>query len=221
MITDTIRVLIVDDDAGVRQDLAAGLLGEVGIQVTGQAGDGQEALVLAEELSPDVVLMDLSMPTMDGIEATRRLTQEVPCVAVLALTASAGDAQVFPTIKAGALGYLLKGCGAGEVAAAIRNVFHEKLSLDTASAGSLLYDLAHPAPGAPPTRDPLTEREFEVVQLAAQGLSNAQIAAQLGIAEVLAGTHVGNILSKLHVAFRTGSALYARREGPEDGDGQV
>jgi NarL family two-component system response regulator LiaR len=221
MTTDTIRVLIVDDDAGVRQGLAAGLLGEVGIQVTGRAGDGEEALARAEELSPDVVLMDLAMPRMDGIEATRRLTQEVPCVAVLALTASAGDAQIFPAIKAGALGYLLKGCGAGEVAVAIRNVFREKLSLDAALAGSLLYDLAHPAPGAPPTRDPLTERELEVVQLAAQGLSNAQIAAQLGITEVLTGTHVGNILGRLHLAGRTGTALYARREGPESGEGQT
>lgn len=221
MTTDTIRVLIVDDDAGVRQDLAAGLSGEVGIQVTGQAGDGEEALAQAEELSPDVVLMDLAMPTIDGIEATRRPTQEAPCVAVPALTGSASDAQVFPAIKAGALGYLLKGCGAGEVAAAIRNEFREQLSLDAASAGSLLYDLAHPAPGLPSTRDPLTEREFEVLQLAEQGLSNAQIAAQLGIAEVLTGTHVGNILGKLHVAGRTGTALYARSEGPESGEGQV
>ena len=175
----------------------------------------------AEALSPDVVLMDLAMPTMDGVEATRRLTQEVPCVAVLALAASAGEAQVFPAIKAGALGYLLKGSGAGEVAAAIRKVFREQLALDAASAGSLLYDLAHPAAGLRPTHDPLTERELVVVQLAAQGLSNAQIAAQLGIAEALTGKHVGNILGKLHVAYRTGTALYARPEGPESGEGQT
>jgi two-component system, NarL family, response regulator LiaR len=215
MATDKIRVLIVDDDPGLRQALAAGLAGEEGIHVTGQAGDGAEALAQAEELSPDVVLMDLGMPMMDGIEATRRITQEVPCVAVLAMTASTADTQIFQAIKAGALAFLLKDCAAAEVADAIRCVFREQLALDVETAGSLLNDMAHPAPGVPPTRDPLTEREYEVVQLAAEGLNNVQIAARLSIAEVLVGMAVGNILGKLHVAFRTGTALYARREGPD------
>ncbi len=221
MATDVIRVLIVDDDAASREALASQLAGEVGIQVTGQAGDGAQALAEAEGSSPDVVLMDLAMPVMDGVEATRRLTQEVPCVAVLVLAASADDKQLFPAIKCGALGYLLKGCGTEEVAAAIHRVFREQLSLDTVSAAELLYDLAHPAPGLPSTRDPLTWREFEVVQLAAQGLSNAQIAVQLSIPETLPGIHVGNILGKLHVATRTASALYARGEEPESHEWQV
>jgi NarL family two-component system response regulator LiaR len=208
----TIRVLVVDDHTIVRKGTRA-LLAEVGdIEVVGEAADGREAVDQAEALRPDVILMDLVMPVMDGIEATRKITGSQPDTRVLALTSFAADDKVFPAIKAGALGYLLKHADPEELVDAIRRVYHGEPSLHPSIARKVLHEVRQPSEKRP-TPDPLTDREIEVLQLVAQGLSNQEIADQLSIAEVTVRTHVSNILGKLHLANRVQAALYALREG--------
>ena len=207
-----IRVLIADDHAIVRKGIRALLTTEPDIEVVGEAGDGLEAVAQAEALRPDVVLMDLVMPNLDGIEATRRIAMLQPQVRILVLTSFAADDKVFPAIKAGALGYLLKDSGPDDLVRAIHRVRRGEPSMEPAVASKLLYELAHPA-RQELTRDPLTERELEVLRLVAQGCSNRDIAAQLVITELTVRTHVSNILGKLHLASRTQAALYALREG--------
>jgi NarL family two-component system response regulator LiaR len=209
---ETIRVLVVDDHTIVRKGTRA-LLAEVAdIQVVGEAGDGQEAVDQAEALRPDVILMDLVMPIMDGIEATRQITSNHPDTRILALTSFAADDKVFPAIKAGAIGYLLKHADPEELVDAIRQVYHGEPSLHPSIARKVLHEMRRPTEKTL-TPDPLTEREIEVLHLVAQGLSNQEIADQLSIAEVTVRTHVSNILSKLHLANRVQAALYALREG--------
>lgn len=208
----TIRVLVVDDHTIVRKGTRA-LLAEVGdIEVVGEAADGREAVDQAEALRPDVILMDLVMPVMDGIEATHKITGSQPDTRVLALTSFAADDKVFPAIKAGALGYLLKHADPEELVDAIRRVYHGEPSLHPSIARKVLHEVRQPSEKRP-TPDPLTDREIEVLQLVAQGLSNQEIADQLSIAEVTVRTHVSNILGKLHLANRVQAALYALREG--------
>ncbi len=208
----SIRVLIADDHAIVRKGVRALLATEPDIDVVGEAGDGAEVVALAESLKPDVILMDLVMPKLDGIEATRRIAGRQPGVRILVVTSFAADDKVFPAIKAGALGYLLKDSSPDDLVRAIRQVYRGEPSLEPAIARKVLYELAHP-PESPPTPEPLTEREMEVLRLVAQGLSNREIAAKLSVTEMTARTHVSNILSKLHLASRTQAALYALREG--------
>jgi len=208
----TIQVLIVDDHTIVRKGTRA-LLAEVeDIQVVGEAADGREAVDQADTLRPDVILMDLVMPVMDGIEATRQITGNQPETRILALTSFAADDKVFPAIKAGALGYLLKHADPEELVDAIRKVYHGEPSLHPSIARKVLQEMRRPTIKTP-TPDPLTEREIEVLHLVAKGLSNQEIAGQLSIAEVTVRTHVSNILSKLHLANRVQAALYALREG--------
>jgi NarL family two-component system response regulator LiaR len=207
-----IRILITDDHAIVRKGLRALLATEPDIEVVGEASNGEEAVARSRSLQPDVVLMDLVMPKMDGIEATRRITGQMPAVRVLVLTSFAADEKVFPAIKAGALGYLLKDTGPDELMQAIRQVHRGEPSLDPTIARKVLYELSHP-PKQPLTPDPLTERELEVLRLIAQGKSNREIAEQLVIAEMTVRTHVSNILGKLHLASRTQAALYALQKG--------
>jgi NarL family two-component system response regulator LiaR len=211
-----IRVLIADDHAILRKGIRALLGTEPDIEVVGEAGDGLETVAQAQALRPDVILMDLVMPRMDGIEATRRITAEQPGVPgtprVLVLTSFAADDKVFPAIKAGALGYILKDSGPAELVQAIHQVHQGQPSLEPAIALKVLQELSHP-PQQPPTPDPLTERELEVLRLIAQGKSNQEIAEQLVITEHTVRTHVSNILSKLHLASRTQAALYALKEG--------
>ena len=207
-----IHVLIVDDHAIVRKGTRALLAETEGIEVVGEAGNGQEAVDRAETLQPDVVLMDLVMPGMDGIEAIRIITNSQPQTRILALTSFAADDMVFPAIKAGALGYLLKDVDPEDLVKAIRQVYHGEPSLHPKIARKVLQEVRHSSK-KPPTPDPLTDREMEVLHLVAQGLSNQQIADQLSIAEVTVRTHVSNILSKLHLANRVQAALYALREG--------
>jgi NarL family two-component system response regulator LiaR len=207
-----IRVLIADDHAIVRKGLCALLATEPGIEVVGEAEDGEAAIGQAQLLRPDVVLMDLVMPGTDGLEATRRITLDQPGVRVLVLTSFAGDDKVFPAIKAGAQGYLLKDLGPEELVAAIEQVHRGESSLHPSIARKLLRELADPAQGGP-SSDTLTDREMEVLQLVAQGQSNRQIAEGLGISEATARTHVSSILTKLNVGSRTQAALYALREG--------
>jgi len=212
METGTIRVLICDDHAILRKGIRALLSTEPDIQVVGEACDGQEVLAQVEALQPDVVLMDLVMPKMDGIEATRTLTGQGARTRVLVLTSFAADDKVFPAIKAGALGYILKDSGPDDLLQAIRQVHRGEPSLEPEIARKVLFELAHP-PQRPPTPDPLTEREMDVLRLIAQGKSNRDIAEDLVLAELTVRTHVSNILGKLHLASRTQAALYALKEG--------
>jgi NarL family two-component system response regulator LiaR len=210
--TSPIRVLIADDHAILRKGIRALLGTEPDIEVVGETGDGLETVAQAEALHPDVILMDLVMPKMDGIEATRRITSEQPGVRILVLTSFAADDKVFPAIKAGALGYILKDSGPAELVQAIHQVHEGQPSLEPSIALKMLQELSHPSQ-RPPTPEPLSEREMEVLRLLAQGKSNREISDQLVITELTVRTHVSNILGKLHLASRTQAALYALKEG--------
>jgi NarL family two-component system response regulator LiaR len=207
-----IQVLIVDDHAIVRKGIRALLSTEADVDVIGEAENGRQAVALAKELQPDVVLMDLVMPEVDGIEATRQVTADRPGTRVLVLTSFAADDKVFPAIKAGALGYLLKDSGPEDLVKAIHQVHRGEPTLEPSIARKVLSELSHP-PKKPLTPDPLTDREVEVLRLLAQGMSNREIAERLVITEMTVRTHVSNILGKLHLASRTQAALYALREG--------
>jgi NarL family two-component system response regulator LiaR len=206
-----IQVLIVDDQAIVRKGICA-LLAEVeDIEVVGEASNGREAVAQAKSLHPDVILMDLVMPDMDGIEATRRITQELDA-RVLVLTSFVGDDKVFPAIKAGALGYLLKDSEPNDLLQAIRQVCRGEPSLHPAIARKVLQEIKQP-PESPPTPDPLSDRELEVLRLVAKGMGNKEIAEHLVVTEATVRSHVSNILGKLHLANRVQATLYALQEG--------
>jgi NarL family two-component system response regulator LiaR len=210
--TSPIRVLVADDHAILRKGIRALLSTEPDIEVVGEAGDGLETVAQAQALRPDVILMDLVMPKMDGIEATRRITSEQPGARILVLTSFAADDKVFPAIKAGALGYILKDSGPAELVQAIRQVYQGQPSLEPSIALKMLQEISSPGQ-RPPTPEPLSEREMEVLRLLAQGKSNREIADQLVIAELTVRTHVSNLLGKLHLASRIQAALYALKEG--------
>jgi NarL family two-component system response regulator LiaR len=207
-----IRVLVTDDHAIVRKGICALLATESDIEVVGEAQDGDQAVEAAQALEPDVILMDLVMPGMDGIEATGRIARRQPEARVLVLTSFAGDDKVFPAIRAGALGYLLKDSGPEELVEAIRQVHGGESSLHPSIARKLLRELSEPTEQGPNV-DSLTEREVEVLQLVAQGQSNREISERLAISEATVRTHVSHILSKLNLCSRTQAALYAIREG--------
>ncbi len=209
---EPIRVLIVDDHEIVRKGIRALLSKERGIQTVGEAANGTEAIAQAKLLGPDVILMDLMMPEVDGIEATRQITAAQPTARVLVLTSFAGDDKVFPAIKAGALGYLLKDSSPAELIQAIRHVHLGQPSLDSSIALKVLQEMVHPGQAAQP-RHELTDREEEVLRLIAHGKSNREIAEELSVAEITVSKHVSNILSKLHLASRTQAALYALKQG--------
>jgi len=185
---------------------------EPDIEVVGEAKDGRDAITEAQRLQPDVILMDLVMPGIDGLEAIRHITACQPEVRILVLTSFAGDDKVFPAIKAGALGYLLKDSGPEELVQAIHQVYHGKSSLHPTIARKILQEFSHPSDRGSGT-DPLTEREVEVLQLVAQGQSNRQISDRLVISEATVRTHVSNILAKLNLSSRTQAALYALQKG--------
>lgn len=212
-----VRVLICDDHAIVREGLRALITSEPGMEVVGEAVDGIEAVQKSRDLHPDVILLDLQMPRKNGIEAIEEIKVENPEAHILVLTSFAEDEKVFPAIKAGALGYLLKDSSPQELLEAIRDTHRGESSLHPAIARKLIRELNRPS-DLPPAEEPLTEREVEVLRLVAQGLSNQDIAEQLVISERTVRTHVGNILDKLHLANRTQAALYAVREGYADLD---
>lgn len=207
-----IRVLVTDDHPIAREGVCALLSTEADIEVAGQAKNGREAIALEERLQPDVILMDLVMPEIDGIEAIRRITARNPKARILVLTSFAADDKVFPAIKAGALGYLLKDSSPEELISAIRQVHIGQPSLHPSIARRMLQEFSRPV-SKEPSPDPLTEREIEVLKAVAKGHSNREIAGELVVSEATVRTHVSNILSKLHLASRTQAALFALREG--------
>ena len=211
----TIRILIADDHALVRKGLITLLASEAGIEVVGEAADGVEVVWKARSLKPDVILLDMLMPRQNGLEAIEQIKRENPQARILVITSFADDQMVFPAIKAGALGYLLKDSSPQQLLQAIQDVYKGESSLHPTIALKLIRELNRSSE-LPPTRDPLTERELVILKLVAQGLSNQEIAERLVISERTVGNHIGNILSKLHVANRTQAALYALREGIAD-----
>lgn len=205
-------VLIVDDHAVVRQGLRTFLESEGDIEVVGEAAGGTEAVEKVKELLPDVVLMDLVMPGMDGITATRQVREVSPSSRVLVLTSFSEDEKIFRSIKAGALGYLLKDVPAEDLGRAIRSVARGEFLLHPEVAKKVLVEFSSSLSTNPPLTM-LTSREVEVLGLVARGYSNKEIARDLGISIKTVKTHVSNILSKLHMVDRTQAALYAVRQG--------
>ena len=208
---DAIRVLVVDDHAVVREGLRTFLSLQDGIEVVGEAADGREAVAAAERERPDVVVMDLVMPRLDGVQAMRELRARVPRARVIVLTSFLDDDRLLPAIRAGAAGYLLKNVEPAELARAVRAADAGEALIDPVVAARLVDALAD----ADDRRDeqPLTAREQEVLDLIARGYANKRIALELGIAEKTVKTHVGHVLAKLGVADRTQAALYATRVG--------
>lgn len=207
-----IRVLIVDDHRIVRKGIAALLETEDGFEVVGDAENGIEAIAMADDLRPDVILMDLVMPEMDGIEATREIRARRPDSQILVLTSFGSDDKLFPAIKAGALGYLLKDTSPQELLHAIRQAAVGQSALNPVVARRLLREFSADS-DIFPLAEPLTEREIEVLRLIARGLTNERIGEALFISEATVRTHVSHILGKLNLTNRTQAALYALREG--------
>ncbi len=207
-----IKVLIADDHAVVREGLRTLISSQNDLELAGEAENGLEAVYLAKQIRPDVILMDIVMPKKDGVDAISEIKKEQPEARILVLTSFADDDKVFPAIKAGALGYLLKDSSAKDLISAIHDVYAGKPSLHPNIALMLFEELNQPT-SLPPTQNPLTEREETILKLVAQGLTNQEIAATLVLSELTVRTHVSNILAKLHLANRTQAALYALRKG--------
>jgi NarL family two-component system response regulator LiaR len=206
-----IGVLIADDHVVVRKGLCALLATEPGMTVVGEASNGRDAVALAERLHPQVVLMDLLMPEMSGVDATARIVERVPETHVLVLTSVGSDERLFAALKAGAVGYLLKDTSPEELVRAIRQAASGHSTLDPLVARRLLREFAGHDLDTP--RESLTARETDVLRLIAHGLSNDEIAARLAVSEPTVRTHVSNVLAKLRLRNRTQAALYALRAG--------
>jgi len=211
MVTKSIKVLIADDHPLVREGLRALIATEPDMDLVGEASDGVEAVDLAMSLQPDVILLDLMMPNKTGIEAIQEIKEENPDARILVVTSFGEDENVFPAIKAGALGYLHKD-SSPQLLSALREVHRGEPSLHPTIALKLIRELNHPSQ-ANAEGTPLTEREVEVLKLVAQGLSNHEIGETLVIADRTVSKHVSSIIEKLHVSNRTQVALYALKEG--------
>lgn len=210
--TPVIRALVVDDHAIIRKGMRAVLELVPDIELVGEAENGRQAVKLDAELSPDVILMDLMMPEMNGIECIKQIKTQHAGARILVLTNFAGEDMIFPAIKAGAMGYHLKDSSPEALIEAIRQVSRGVASLHPSIAKKLLDELNHAEKQHLPDES-LTQREVEILRLLAQGLENREIAEKLFISEATVRTHVSNILGKLHLASRTQAALYALREG--------
>ncbi len=215
--SDNIRVLIVDDHDIVREGQRALINTESGMEVVGEAKNGLEAIDLVEKLQPDVILLDLQMPKMDGLEAIGEIKEKQPEARILVLTSFTEDEKVYQAIKSGAQGYLIKDSPPLRILNAIRGVHQGETSIGPRIAQKLVREIQRSS-DSPPTNEPLTAREMEVLKLISKGLPNQEIAERLVISERTARTHVTNILGKLHLANRTQAALYALREGLADLD---
>jgi len=210
--SNPIRILIVDDHAVVREGLRSFIQVKPDMEVVGEAADGIEAVEKALSLEPDVILLDIVMPRLDGVGTIEQLNQESCKARILVITSFTEDDQIFPAIKAGALGYLLKDSMPNELIQAIRDVYRGEPCLHPTIARKLMDELNRER-DLPPTEEPLTERELEVLTLIAQGYSNREIGEQLHLSERTVGKYVSNILDKLHLANRTQAALYGLRKG--------
>jgi two-component system, NarL family, response regulator LiaR len=210
---DLITVLLVDDHAVVRRGVRAFLETQPGISVVADASSGQEAIRLAVEHAPDVALVDLLMPGLDGVETTRLLTAQSPRTRVIVLTSYHDDEHIFPAIRAGALSYLLKSVGPEELADAIRKAALGEAVLHPRVAARVVRELHGRREAAPNPFRELSDRELVVLRLIADGLTNTEIAERLAISEHTVKSHVGNILGKLHLADRTQAAVFAWRQG--------
>ncbi len=208
-----ISILIVDDHAVVREGLRTFLELQAGLEVIGEAADGVDAVKQARQLRPDVILMDLVMPALDGVGAMRALREQVPDSRVIVLTSFLDDDRVLPAIQAGAAGYLLKNVEPFELARAIVAAHRGDAIIDPSAAARLVQALAEGSAPRHAEAERLTRREREVLELIAGGRSNKRIALELGIAEKTVKTHVGHLLAKLGVADRTQAALLAVRDG--------
>lgn len=204
----SIQILIVDDHSVVREGLRMFLTMDSELEVVGEAINGKDALNKVAELRPDVVLMDLLMPEMDGIQATELIRKQYPDTEVIALTSVLEDAAVVNAIRAGAIGYLLKNTEAGELREAIKNAAQGKVQLSPQAAERLMREIR-----APESPEKLTEREKEVLILLAKGKSNKEIAQELTVSVTTVKSHVTNILRKLDLPSRTQAAIYAVRSG--------
>ena len=210
-----LRVIVVDDHPLYREGLVTAISAMPGVEVVAQAGDGEEAVALTTDLVPDVVIMDLHMPGLNGIDATRRITAAEPSVAVLVLTMLEGDDSVFAAVRAGARGYLLKGADRAEIARALQAVGHGEVVFSSGIASRVLAFFAaggasaaalNPFPG-------LTDREREILDLVARGLTNAEIARRLVVSDKTVRNHVSNVFAKLQVAGRAEAVARARDAG--------
>jgi two-component system, NarL family, response regulator LiaR len=205
---DRIRLLLVDDHVVVRQGLRMVLSLEPDLEIIGEANNGQEAIGLIKKLAPQVVLMDLLMPVMDGVSAIRAIKKDYPDIEVVALTSVLEDRLVIDAVEAGAAGYLLKESGPEELIEAIRAAAKGEVRLHPKAQKRLIKEVR-----TPEMRESLTERETETLRLIAKGMSNKEIAENLTVSEVTVKTHVSSILSKLNLQSRTQAALFALKEG--------
>jgi NarL family two-component system response regulator LiaR len=207
-----IRILVVDDESVVRDGVVAILSFQTDMKVVGEAEDGLKALELAKQTKPDVVLLDMHMPKLNGLEAIPKLKEISPKSRILVLTSFAESDRVYQTIKAGALGFLLKDATRVQLLQAIRDVANGQASIQPSIAMKVINEIDHPAE-LMYTADPLTPRELETLKLIARGLSNQEIAVSLVVHERTVAKYVSSVLEKLHLANRTQAALYAVREG--------
>ena len=207
-----LRIFIADDHAIVREGLRSLLATEPDLELVGEASDGVQAVCKVHALKPDVILLDLMMPRMDGVEAISEIKKAWQDAKIIVLTSFSDDEKVFSAIRSGALGYLLKESSPDELLKAIYSVSRGEGFLSPSIASKVMREINQP-PKLPPTESPLTEREVEILQLVAQGLTNDDIAEKLVVSERTVRTHVSNILAKLQLANRTQAALYALKEG--------
>ena len=211
-----LRILLVDDHVLFRKGVAALLASRQDMQVVGEAGDGLEAIALARDTLPDVILMDIGMPKCDGLEATRRIKREMPCAKIVMLTVSDDDQHLFEAIKSGAQGYLLKNLEPYQLYDMLESIWRGEAPLSGAMAAKILEEFTQPDLGSAQeseVRDELTSREIDVLELVAEGKTNKEIASTLVIAENTVKIHLRNILEKLHLQNRIQAAVYAVRQG--------